>query len=208
MEVQYFGANCVRLSVKKANIVIDDNLADLGQKSVTKNGDIALFTSSHGDSSAEVKLTIDQPGEYEVSDISIQGIAARAHIDEADQQTATMFKVVGDDIRVVVLGHIYPELNDAQLEALGMVDVLLIPVGGSGYTLDSLGALKIIKKIEPKIVIPTHYAEKGLSFPVPQQTLEDVLKGLAMEPRETVQKLKLKPGDFTDTTQLVILEKQ
>lgn len=208
MEIQYFGGNCIRLSTKKAQIIVDDNLVDLGQKSVTKKGDIALFTAAHAGVSADVKLTVDQPGEYEVSDMSVQGIAARAHIDEADQHTATMFKIAGDDMRVVVTGHIYPDLDDDQLESLGRVDVLVIPVGGNGYTLDSVGALKIIKKIEPKIVVPTHYDQKGLKFPVPQTSLEDALKGLAMEPSETVAgKLKLKPSELADVTRLIILEK-
>jgi L-ascorbate metabolism protein UlaG (beta-lactamase superfamily) len=207
MEIQFFGGNCVRLTTKKASIVIDDNLADLGQKSVTKAGDIALFTAAHGETSVDVKIAIDQPGEYEVSDISIQGIPARAHIDEEGKQTATIFKVVADELRVVVTGHIYPELNDKQLEAIGMVDVLLIPVGGNGYTLDGIGALKVIKKIEPKLIIPTHYDQTGLNFPVPQQTLADALKGLAMEAKEPVPKLKVKAGELGDVTQLVILEK-
>jgi L-ascorbate metabolism protein UlaG (beta-lactamase superfamily) len=208
MELQFYGANTIRISTKKASIVIDDNLADLGAKSVTKPGEIALFTAAHAAPQAEVKLVIDLPGEYEVSDTSIQAIAARAHIDEAGQQTATMYKIIGEDVRVGVLGHIYPELNDAQLEAFGTVDVLFVPVGGNGFTLDSVGALKIIKKIEPKIVIPTHFADSSLKFPVPQQDLEEVLKSMAMEPRERVPKLKIKAGEMADTTQLVVLEKQ
>lgn len=208
MEIQYFGANCVRLNTKKASIIIDDNLAELGQKSVTKSGDIALFTGPHGDSSAKIepKIVIDHAGEYEVSDTSIHGIAARAHIDESGKN-ATMFKIVDDDIRVVAVGHIYPELSDDQLEQIGMVDVLIIPVGGNGYTLDGVGALKIIRKIDPKVVIPTHFDESGFNFPVPQQPLADVLKALAMEPKETLPKFKVKPSELTDTTQLIVLEK-
>ncbi len=207
MEIQFYGANCIRLTTKKAHVIIDDNLADLGQKSVTKAGDITLFTSAHGTPAVETKIIIDQPGEYEVSEVSVHGISARAHMDEQGQRTATIFKVVAEDVRVAVLGHVYPELSDAQLEALGMVDVLLVPVGGNGYTLDSIGALKLIKKIEPKLVIPTHYADSGLNFPVPQQSLEEALKGLAMEPKETVSKLKIKPAELGDTMQLVVLEK-
>lgn len=207
MEFQYFGGNCIRISSKKAVIVIDDNMAELGQKSITKSGDIAIFTQSHGTPAAEVKVVIDQPGEYEVSDISVQGIAAQAHIDEPNQHNATMFRITAGDIKVAIVGHIYPELSEAQLESLGMVDVLLIPVGGNGYTLDGIGALKIIKKIEPKIVIPTHYDEPGFNFPVPQQPLSEALKALAMEPKETVPKLKLKAGEVSDVMQLVILEK-
>lgn len=207
MDIQYFGANCVRITTKRTSIIVDDNLAELGGKSATKNGDIVLFTAAHGEPSADAKIILDQPGEYEVSDMSIQGIAARAHIDEAGQQRATMFKVLADDIRVAVVGHIYPALSDGQLEALGMIDVLVIPVGGNGYTLDSIGALHIIKEIEPKIIIPTHYDEAGLTFAVPQQTLDEALKGLGMEPQDRLAKLKLKPADLPETTQLFILEK-
>lgn len=208
MELQFYGANCVRLTTKKISIVIDDNLADLGLKSITKTGDVALFTAEHGLPAADVKLVLDQPGEFEVSDTSIQAIAARAHIDEAGQKTATMFKIVGEDVRVAVLGHIYPDLTNEQLETLGTIDVLLIPVGGNGYTLDPVGALKLIKAIEPKIVIPTHYDDPKVAYPVPQQTLEDAVKGLSMEVRETVGKLKLKAGEVAETTQLIVLERQ
>lgn len=208
MEIQFYGANCVRLVTKKASITVDDNLKDAGLKPATRKGDIALFTGSHGEAPEEAKLVIDHPGEYEVSDTSIQAIAARAHIDETDKKTATMFKIIGDDVRVAVAGHIYPDLTDSQLEALGTVDVLVIPVGGNGFTLDPLGALKIIKKIEPKIVIPTHYDDGATKYAIPQQTLADAVKGMAMEPKEKVAKLKLKAGEWAEITQLIVLERQ
>lgn len=209
MEIQYFGGNCVRLSAKKASVIVDDNLASLGQKPIAKAGDIILVTNlALGVSSIDAKIIIDMPGEYEVSNISIQGVAARARTDETGKETATIFKVIADDVRVAITGHIYPELADTDLEALGSIDVLIIPVGGNGYTLDSVGALKLIKKIEPKIVIPTHYANKALKYEVPQQTLEEAIKGLAMEPKETVDKLKIKAGEFGETTNLIVLERQ
>lgn len=206
MDIQFYGANCITLSNKDARVTVDDTLADIGGKSVAKAGDVALFTGAHADPAQPAKIMIDQPGEYEVSNVSIYGIAARAHIDEEKQRTATMYKLVIDDFKVLITGHVYPELSDAQLESIGMVDVMFVPVGGNGYTLDSIGALKLIKKVEPKLIIPTHYDAKGLNFAVPQQTLEQALKGLAMEPRETVPKLKLKHADLADTTHLIVLE--
>lgn len=204
MEIQFYGANCVRLAAKKAVVVIDDM-----QSSVAKSGDIALFTGPHQALKADTKIVIDQPGEYEVSDISIQGIAARSHMDETDGRSATMFKVISDDMSVAAVGHVYPELSDEQLEALGIIDVLIIPVGGHGYTLDAIGALKLIKKIEPKIIIPTHYADKSVNYEVPQAALADALKELSMEPKETVAKLKLKGSELLGgSNQLIILERQ
>jgi L-ascorbate metabolism protein UlaG (beta-lactamase superfamily) len=150
MEIQFYGANCVRLTTKKINIIVDDL-----DGSHTKSTDVALFTGPHGVSKTTPKLMFDQPGEFEASDTSIEGIAARAHMDAAGGKSSTIFKVVGEDVRVVVLGHIYPELSEAQQEALGLVDILIVPVGGHGYTLDGVGALTVIKEIEPKIIIPT-----------------------------------------------------
>lgn len=207
MDIQFYGANCITISGKRVRIVIDDNLVELGAKSVAKEGDVALFTSPHKGAVSGAKIVIDQPGEYEVSGVSIYGIAARAHMDEEKEKTATMYKLLLEDLSILVTGHVYPELSDDQLEAIGMIDVLFVPVGGNGYTLDGIGALKLIKKIEPKLVAPTHYDDVKLSFPMPQQTLEQSLKALAMEPKEVVSKLKLKPADLSDTTSLVVLEK-
>ncbi len=206
MDIQFYGANCLVFSTKGVRVVVDDTLADLGGKSILKPGDIALYTAAHGDPRVETKLTIDQPGEFEVSDVSIYGIQARAHMDEEGRRTATMYKLHTKELNIFVPGHIYPELTDEQLEMIGMVDVMLITVGGNGYTLDPVGALKIIKKIEPKVIVPTHY-DDGLNYPVPQQTLQQALTGLSMEPKETVNKLKLKTSELGDITELLVLEK-
>lgn len=207
MELQYFGGNCVRITTKKASVVVDDNLADLGAKSITKADDIVLNTNSNIIKTAmSDHLTIAQPGEYEVSNTSIQGVAARAHMD-AGGTNATIFKIQAEDIRIAIIGHIYPELTDDELEAIGTVDVLIIPIGGGGYTLDAVGALKVIKGVEPKIVIPTFYADDKLTYEVPPQELQVALKELAMEPTETTTKLKIKHADLPEAMQLIVLER-
>lgn len=206
MDIQFYGANCLTFTTKQGRIVLDDNLAELGGKSPSKAGDIAIFTGAHGAPAQTPKIIIDQPGEFDVSGVSVYGIAARSHMDEASQKSATMYKFIFDELRVLVTGHIYPELTDKQLEQIGMIDVMIVPVGGNGYTLDGIGAAKLVKKVEPKLVIPTHYENTKLNFPVPQQPLETAIKALAMEPKETTAKLRIKPTDITDVMQLVVVE--
>ena len=206
MDLQFHGANCVSLTYKGQRVVVDDNLAELGAKNILKAEDVALFTSRH-DAEQPARLVLDSAGEYEVADISIVGLNAQAHTEEKGLKSATMFKLVIGDLRVLLTGHIYPELSESQLEDIGIVDVLVVPVGGNGYTVDPVGALKLIKDIEPKLVIPTHYNDKVLKFPVPQQELLQALKELGMEPKETTAKLRLKPGELSEVTQLVVVEK-
>lgn len=208
MEIQNFGANCFRLTTKKANIIVDDNLEELKGKNQIKKGDIVLFTAAHGAIAKEDNFVLDQPGEFEVSKVSINGIAARSHMDEEGKKSATIFKVVTEDIRVLFVGHIHPDLTEEQLEQIGLIDIMIVPVGGSGYTLDGVGALKVIKKVEPKIVIPSHYsdAKQKLSYPVPQTSLEEAVKQLGMEIHEKTEKLKLKSSDIPEASQLVVVE--
>ncbi len=208
MEIQYYGANCIRIVYKKSAVIIDDNLAELGLASATKEGDVLLRTFGEFTPKKTPKIIIDGPGEYEVSNISVKAIAARAHMDAENEHTATMYKIDIADIRVAVVGHIFADLSEQQLEEMGTIDVLIVPIGNSGYTLDAIGASKVIRKFEPKIVIPTHYADKEVKYEVPQVELEDAIKDLPFEMKDKTPKLKLKSSDLPVIPELVILERQ
>jgi L-ascorbate metabolism protein UlaG (beta-lactamase superfamily) len=206
VELSYFGANCIRITTKKAQVVVDDNLQKLGLKAVTKPTDISLKTFKEVPDH-EARFKIDMPGEYETAGVIIHGVSARSHMDEEGKNSTTIYTLEADGIRAAILGHIYPELSEDQLEEIGMVDIAVVPIGNSGYTLDAVGALKIIKQIEPKVVIPTHFADKDIKYEVPQVELRDALKNLGMESGETLDKYKYKPSDLTDAMKLVVLNR-
>jgi len=207
MDIQFYGANCIKITSNKATIVIDDNLQDLGCKPIAKSGDIVIGTMSKITPPEDPAIFIDQPGEYEVSDCSIKGIAVRAHIDELNQRSGVAYRIDSNDIRVAVVGHIYPDIDEATLEAIGVVDVLIVPVGGGGFTLAPIGAHKVISAVGPKLIIPTHYANNSLKYEVSQVTLEEALKTLG-EVSETTTKLKLKSTDLPDIAKVVVVEPQ
>ena len=206
MELQYHGANCISILTKKVRVVIDDNLSQVGLKSIIKPEDVTIYTNTQ-DNYQDSRLVISDPGEYEVSEVSVFGIPARSHMDEKGQESATIFKIQYEDIRVGVVGHIHPDISEEYIEELGAVDILVVPVGGNGYTLDGIGALSVIKKFDPKVVIPTHYADSKITYPVPQQDLAEALKGLSMEPNDTLSKFKPKSSDLIDGLSLVVLER-
>lgn len=206
MDIQYNGANCISINTKNGLFVIDDNLKELGLKSVTKADTNALFTFLPK-KEPQAKLVITNPGEYEVSEVSIFGISARAHMDEEGKESTTIYKFVYDDLRVLVTGHIHPDLTDNHMEEIGNIDVLIIPVGGNGYTLDPIGAQQVIKKLEPKVVIPTHFDDEGINYPVPQQPLTEFLKVMNVENKEVISKFKPKPADFIEGLNVVLLSR-
>jgi len=83
-------------------------------------------------------MNVDGPGEYEVKGAMITGVPARLHIDE-DGHRGTAYSILMDGVNVVVTGNISGKLDEDQVENLGQVDVLVVPVGGTGLTLDAEG---------------------------------------------------------------------
>jgi len=192
-EVEYKGANTVVISTKKGTIVTDPKLSLVGLKDSHLKDAIDLSTEARfalNDESA--RLNIEGPGEYGISDFDIHGIAAQRHLDsESDPKASTIYRIEAGEIRVALVGNIYEKLTEAQLEEIGLIDVLIIPVGGNGYTLDATGAATLTRLIDPKIVVPIHYADPALKYEVPQGDFETFAKELGA-PVEEAPKLKLK----------------
>lgn len=217
MEIEFYGANCFRVKTKEANVVVDDTLVSQGAKSIIKKDDVALFTQKSlavDKVTSEARLVLDGPGEYEVGDVTVRGIQARAHMDEKDaQKSAVVYQMLYDGMTVTFLGHVHPDIVDEVIEMAGGTDVLVLPVGGNGYTLDAVGATGLIKKIEPDVVIPSYYADSGLVFDVPAAPLEDFLKtsGLKLgenEEEQTSYKLKRLSDLESGQTKLAVLKRK
>lgn len=193
-EVEYNGANSITLSTKSVRAVFDPNIEQFGLANVNVKDSIIMATEPRfvaTDDSA--KLVIDGSGEYEIGDMSIVGIAAQRHIDTADAvKSSTIYRVSIGEINGVVLGNISAQLNDDQLEQIGMVDFLVIPVGGGGYTLDHTEASAVVRQIDPKAIIPVHYADPAVKYEVPQDNLADFVKEMSVAVMDSGVKWKVK----------------
>lgn len=206
MDIEYKGANCVVISTKKTTVVIDPKLSHVGLKDIVPKNAVAIATQADLLVAADDTVVIDRPGEYEVRDISVRGAAAERMIDHDKTQQATIYRLTVGDVTFAVLGHVAVPLSEDQLEALGVVDVAIVPVGGNGYTLDSHQAVSVVRQIDPKVVIPTHYADKSTSYEVPQMDLEAFIKELGAPQHETLAKWKTK-GALPDVLTLIQLER-
>jgi L-ascorbate metabolism protein UlaG (beta-lactamase superfamily) len=190
MDIERKGGNCVVISHKKYSFVVDPKISQLGLKDQGDATAQILTQTIFAAPAGEATVVIDGPGEYEVHDCSIKGIAAEPY-NEASKEKATIYRLELDDCTVAIVGHIKPKLSDEELEMIGVVDILVVPVGGYGYTLDPKEAVEVVKAIGPKAIVPTHYAEEGVKYEVPQASLEDFTKELGAH-QETNAKLKLK----------------
>jgi len=204
-EVEYKGANTVIMSTKKSTLVTDPKLSLAGLKDASIKDVIELATEARFSlDNDSVRLKIEGPGEYGVGEFDIKGVAAQRHLDSAsDPLRSTMYRIEVGELRIALIGNIYEKLSEEQLEELGLIDILIIPVGGNGYTLDATGAASLTRKIDPKVVIPVHYAEPGITYEVPQEPLDLFVKELGA-PVEEMPKYKLKPSALLPTVLTII----
>jgi L-ascorbate metabolism protein UlaG (beta-lactamase superfamily) len=192
-DIEYKGANSLVITTKKTTLVVDPKLSIVEAKDVAVKDAVQLATEARFMvGNQEARLAVEGPGEYEVGDFSIRGIAATRHIDEESiEKAATIYRLEVGDTRIALIGNITATLSEDQLEELGVIDIVVVPVGGGGYTLDAAGAAALVRKIDPKVVIPIHYADPTLKYEVPQDDVEGFVKDLGA-PVEVVAKYKVK----------------
>lgn len=206
-DIEYKGGNSLIVSTKNSTIVADPRLSVVGQKDISVKEAIELGTEARFvTNSPTSKLVIEGPGEYEVGDFSIRGLAAQRHIDTEDQEKlATIYRIGVGEMHIALLGNIAPKLSEDELEAIGVTDILILPVGGGGYTLDATSAATIVRQVEPKVVIPVHYADNALHYEVPQDTLETFTKELGAPVEDAGGKLKIKSASAIPQTLTVMV---
>lgn len=205
MEITYYGANCFKVSSKNTSLIIDDNLNKLGLKSVTSESDALAYTQRILiDDDIDAQIVLDGPGEYELDDVTVLGVQTRAYTDKDDEMTATMYKIMNGEHQLLFLGHVQPKLDSKVLEKIGVVDVLILPVGGSGYTLDAEDASEVVKLITPKITIPCHFEDKDINFDVPMKGLDEFMSKMGVTEPTHTKALKLK-GELEET--VIVLDR-
>ncbi|HSX00753.1 MAG TPA: MBL fold metallo-hydrolase [Candidatus Saccharimonas sp.] len=205
MDITYLGAGSVKLSGKNITVVCDPYTEEAGLGKLNVKADVVTLSTMEGLASSAAAMVIDGPGEYEVKGAMITGVPAQLHIDE-DGTRATVYGIMIDGINVVVTGNIAGKLGNEQTEALGNVDVLVVPVGGTGLTLDAAGAAAVVTQLEPSYVVPVHYGDGKTKYAMPQDGVELFLKEMGASP-EPEPKLKLSGREETGETQVVVLKR-
>lgn len=207
MEIKYIAHSSFQIKTKTATIVTDPYSADIGLKYPKTPADIVTLSHAHSDHNnikgvEGTPTVLDWPGEYEIKSTFISGISA-FHDDKkgADRGPIVMFKIHTEGLSVLHAGDLGHKLDDAALEAVGSVDILMIPVGGH-YTIDAATAAQVVKQIDPSIVIPMHYGHAALNQKTFShlQPLSDFLKAMGHPEITPVPRLTVKSEDIAAIT--------
>lgn len=215
-KITWAGQSCFQISVtaskdNSSDIVIDPFDEKIGLKMPNFSADVLLVSHGHHDHN-NVKgvkgspFLIDNPGEYEKNGVFVQGIDSfHDDVEGKERGRNTIYVIEAEDIRFCHLGDFgQKQLTDEQLDKIGHVDILMIPVGGT-FTISSSEALKVIGQIEPKMVIPMHYALPKLK--VDLDGVDKFLKAMGKNSVQPQEKLTIKASLLPKEgeTQIVLL---
>jgi len=216
MQIIWHGQACFQVITQKGknnqvNIVIDPFDETTGLRVPALEADILLISHSHHDHNniKAVKgspFLIAGPGEYEIKEVFIQGISAfHDSLLGKERGLNTIYTIETEGMRLCHLGDLgQKELTSEQIEKIGEVDILMIPIGGV-YTISAKEAMKVMSQIEPKITIPMHYQIPKLKIKL--DGLDKFLKTMGLKSIESLNKLPIKKKDLSEEEAKIIVLK-
>lgn len=172
MKLKWFGHACFKLTSQQGLSVITDPFdRSVGYDLSGESADVVTVSHDHYDHNyvegvEGTPQIINKPGVFHVKDMVIKGV--KTYHDEAEGAKRggnIIFNITMDDINICHLGDLGHVLSRQQVEDIGRVDVLLVPVGGT-YTIDKTEAMEVVWAVKPNVVVPMHYKTDALSFEI------------------------------------------
>ena len=210
MEITWYGQSCFRLKERGLSALVTDpfDYTVAGYGALKLNADILTVSHSapghnYSDAVKGYKHLLDGPGEYEIGGVFITGVRTNGKDDAQPRNTLYVFDY--DDLTIAHLGDLRTVPTRAQVDAMGEVDILLIPVG-AGKGLNAAKAAEVVSVLDPKIVIPMHYATPDGKIEL--DPLEKFIKEMGLGSVESEASLKISKSKLPEETQVIVLEYQ
>jgi len=208
MEITWYGRACFRLKGREATVITDPCPPSTGFVAGKHDVDLLTISHDHADHSytrsIKAGLTLRRPGEYEYHGVLATGVRTFHDGQRGAERGVNMaFVVEIDGVHVGHLGDLGHLLTEEQLTELGPVDVLLVPIGGN-FTLSPAEAAEVVSQVDPKIVIPMHFAVDGGSSDL--QGADRFVHEMGVGEPIRQPKAVVHATSLPDETQVVMLE--
>lgn len=210
MVITWYGQSCFKIETREATLAIDPFSKEIGLVPPRFRADAILITHAHPDHANASAIQgepalVAGPGEYEMRGVAIRGVPTFHDRHRGRERGLnTCYRIEAEGIALAHLGDFGEgeALREETLEALGDIDILLVPVGGT-YTIGADAAAKVVREIEPSIAIPMHYRLPGLRAKL--DPVEEFLRACGGN-SERLEKLSVRPRDLeAGKTRIVVL---
>jgi L-ascorbate metabolism protein UlaG (beta-lactamase superfamily) len=215
MEITWYGHSCFRLTERgMATVVVDPfDSKSIGYSPLKLKADIVAVSHdapghNHTEAVKGTSHVINGAGEFEIGGVFITGVqteGAGSGKKGKDQVKNTIYVFDYEGLTVAHLGDLKQVPTQGEVEALGTVNVALVPVGGGGG-LGAAKAAEVVSLLEPNIVVPMHYSTPDAK--VPLDSLNKFLKEMGLGKLEAQASLKVTRSSLPEETHVAVLEYQ
>jgi L-ascorbate metabolism protein UlaG (beta-lactamase superfamily) len=208
VEINWLGHSCFKIRGSQAIIVTDPFPPDMGYTLGKITADIVTISHQHKSHSYNVGINgvhhlVKGPGEYEIAGVLMLGVTTfHDSVKGQAKGKNTIYLMEVDGVNICHLGDIGHVLSDSQVEELGNVDILMVPVGGVS-TINASMAAEMVRKLEPKIVLPMHYKTPKTSREL--DPVDNFIKEMGVSLVEPKPKLTVSKSNLPLVMQVVVL---
>lgn len=209
MDLTWLGHACFRLRGREGIVLTDPPDPKSGHAIPKTEAHLVTISHPHAGHSSMRSVggepvVLTGPGEYEVQEILVTGVAT-FHDEEkgGTRGRNTVFAIRVDDLVVCHLGDLGHVLPAADLERIGEVDVVLLPISGADTNLSAAMAAEIVHQLEPKVVVPMSYDPERKKKDAP---VDRLLHELGVKEPTPVPKLSVTRSSLPGELQVVALD--
>lgn len=208
MQICWLGHACFRIQRDDGQVLLTDPFDESVGYETDFTADVVTVSHDHFDHNA-VQLVkgdpevVKGPGTHKAAGFVITGVAS-FHDDLGGSQRGsnTIFLIEADRLRLCHLGDLGHALSEEQVNQVGQVDVLLVPVGGT-YTIDAAGADTVVEQLQPRVVVPMHFRTPAISLPI--AGVEDFLEGKQKVRRLEGAYVEVSVNDLPAEREIIVL---
>lgn len=213
MEITWYGHSCFRLTERNFATVVTDPFEHktVGYDALKLKAEIVTVSHDapgHANTDAVKGTThvLTGAGEFEIGGVFITAVqTAGGGKKTKDKTRNTLYVFDYDGITVAHMGDLQETPTQSEVEALGTINVLLLPVGGGG-SLNAAKAAEVVSMLEPNLVIPMHYSTPAAKLSL--DSLNKFLKEMGLSKVEAQPSLKITRSGLPDETKVIVLEYQ
>ncbi len=212
MKITWLGHSAFLFETQGLKIVTDPydhNDNRIGYGPIIVPVDIVTISHDHADHNYAKDLRgnpqkVKGSGTFEVRGITFTGVETYHDPTKGSQRGSnTIFVIGAEGLKLCHAGDLGHTLSRDKIEAIGPVDILLIPVGGF-YTIDAAEATKVMEDLDPKSVIPMHFKTEVLDFPI--TGVDEFLKGKSNVRHQGSSELEVTKQTLPGKREIVVLE--
>lgn len=215
MKIKWLGHSCFMITGANGTTLITDPYDSepygdtLTYARVDEEADVVTLSHHHADhgNAAAIRgepIIVSTPGPHQAAGFLINGTVA-FHDTQAGALRGEIiaFSVDDGELTVCHLGDLGHELEASQAEAIGAVDILLIPVGGF-FTIDAAAATRVWQQLSPAITIPMHFRNDKCHFQI--DTVEPFLAGKPDVEHPGISEITISQENLPRKPKIIVLE--